>query len=69
MHVYTHKQGSLVFTCNVVVTTGEFVTSHVTLWLAVDLAKQSGRDLLRHGLEYLVSNNDALSLITLYETF
>ena len=40
--------------------TGEFVTSHVTLWLAVDLATQSGQNLLKHGLEYLVSNIDAL---------
>lgn len=33
---------------------GEFVTSHVTLWLAVNLATQSGKQLLRNGLEYMV---------------
>ena len=36
---------------------GEFVTSHVTLWLAVDLATESGRKLLRNGLEYIVRNS------------
>lgn len=41
--------------------TAEFVTSHVTIWLAVDLATSTGCKLFKNGLEYMVCEAQVIS--------
>jgi len=44
----------VIVNCLLLPHTAEFVTTHVTVWLAIDLATPTGRKLLKNGLEYMV---------------